>query len=156
MENHHDRTRNNIRILLYSGEFDMNCNTLGTLHTLEANVWRRRHWYEAQRALWKFRTDVAGEYFTMDDVFSFLIVRNSGHLLPMDLPATALEMVKKFIQKKTFADVILPSEAYYMDEVKMNIAKQNNDKFMNGLGQFVIIGFFLVASMFAYIYYRHQ
>ena len=32
----------NIRILLYSGEFDLNCNTLGTLHTLEANSWRKR------------------------------------------------------------------------------------------------------------------
>jgi hypothetical protein len=31
-----------IRILLYSGEFDLNCNTLGTLHTLEANSWRKR------------------------------------------------------------------------------------------------------------------
>jgi len=29
-----------IRVLLYSGEFDLNTNTLGTLHTLEANRWR--------------------------------------------------------------------------------------------------------------------
>ncbi len=32
----------NIRVLLYSGEFDLNCNTLGTLHTLEANIWRKK------------------------------------------------------------------------------------------------------------------
>ena len=38
----HDKSHNNIRILLYSGEFDINSNTLGTLHTLEANVWRKR------------------------------------------------------------------------------------------------------------------
>jgi hypothetical protein len=31
-----------IRVLLYSGEFDLNCNTLGTLHTLEANKWRNK------------------------------------------------------------------------------------------------------------------
>jgi cell division protein FtsN len=31
-----------IRVLLYSGEFDLNCNTLGTLHTLEANRWRNK------------------------------------------------------------------------------------------------------------------
>lgn len=35
-------TKANLRILLYSGEFDLNCNTLGTLHTLEANLWRNR------------------------------------------------------------------------------------------------------------------
>ena len=32
-----------IRVLLYSGEFDLNCNTLGTLHTLEANTWRNKY-----------------------------------------------------------------------------------------------------------------
>jgi hypothetical protein len=31
-----------LRILLYSGEFDLNCNTLGTLHTLEHQHWRRQ------------------------------------------------------------------------------------------------------------------
>lgn len=32
-----------IRVLLYSGEFDLNCNTLGVLHTLEANRWRNKY-----------------------------------------------------------------------------------------------------------------
>lgn len=31
-----------LRVMLYSGEFDLNCNTLGTLHTLEHNWWRHR------------------------------------------------------------------------------------------------------------------
>lgn len=26
----------------HSGELDLNCNTLGTLHTLEANQWRNK------------------------------------------------------------------------------------------------------------------
>jgi hypothetical protein len=50
-----------IRVMLYSGEFDLNCNTLGTLHTLEANKWRNRHWSSADRSLWKVGDDVAGE-----------------------------------------------------------------------------------------------
>lgn len=33
----------NLRVLLYSGEFDLNCNTLGTQHTLENNWWRGRY-----------------------------------------------------------------------------------------------------------------
>ena len=36
------KAKANLRILLYSGEFDLNCNTLGTLHTLEDNIWRKR------------------------------------------------------------------------------------------------------------------
>jgi hypothetical protein len=31
-----------IRVMLYSGEFDLNCNTLGTIHTLEAGIWSNR------------------------------------------------------------------------------------------------------------------
>lgn len=106
--------KDHIRVLLYSGEFDMNCNTLGTLHTLEANKWRNKYWEEADRSLWVYGKDVAGEYFTMDEgVFSFLIVRNSGHLLPMDLPEASLEMLRKFISGESFADKILPREVSY-------------------------------------------
>ena len=32
-----------IRVLLYSGEFDLNCNTLGVLHVLESNTWLGRY-----------------------------------------------------------------------------------------------------------------
>ncbi|RYH05386.1 hypothetical protein EON65_44870, partial [archaeon] len=103
-----------------------------------------RAWKTADRSLWKFNNDVAGkllafkyhthmhieiytstqstlyfstcagEYFTMESIFSFLIVRNSGHLLPMDLPATALEMLDRFIHDRSFADHPLPSEASYV------------------------------------------
>ena len=49
-----------IHIMLYSGEFDLNCNTLGTLHTLEDNKWRGKSWTSANRSLWKVQNDVAG------------------------------------------------------------------------------------------------
>eukprot|EP00981_Chlorochromonas_danica_P012652 scaffold5245_cov183-Ochromonas_danica.AAC.3 len=66
-ENKVKNIQGHLRVLLYSGEFDMNCNTLGTLHTLEANYWRKRAWQTADRSLWRFHDDVAGEYFTMDE-----------------------------------------------------------------------------------------
>jgi hypothetical protein len=74
----------------------------------------------------------------------------------MDLPATALEMINSFIKKKTYADIMLPSESYCMDQVNTNVAKHNHGKFINGLSEFVLIFFFIIASMFGYIYYRHQ
>jgi hypothetical protein len=51
---------NDVRLLIYSGSFDLNCNMLGTLHTLEVNLWRNRPWTHAERSLWKFGNDVAG------------------------------------------------------------------------------------------------
>ncbi len=122
-----------IRVLLYSGEFDLNCNTLGTLHTLEANYWRHQAWEMANRSLWKYPEDVAGEYFTMNDIFSLLIVRNSGHLLPMDLPATALDMITRFINDRTFADILLPSEiSYRIPDHHVAISSNSEANTLNG------------------------
>jgi len=74
------------------------------------------------RWLWQYggtdNSEVAGEYFSIDDVFSFLIVRNSGHLLPMDLPSTALEMLERFIRGgDDFKSLSLPSEETYLKVV---------------------------------------
>lgn len=73
----------------------------------------KRAWSTAARGLWRFGGDVAGEYSTLDEKFSFLVVRNSGHLLPMDLPAASLDMLRRFLSEKTFVDVSLPN---YMTE----------------------------------------
>lgn len=105
-----------IRVLLYSGERDLNTNFLGTLHTLEAHEWGGQRWSSASRSLWKMGREVAGEYFNLENL-SFLIVRNSGHLLPMDIPATALEMIDRFSSDVTFADVSLPSEKEYLEKL---------------------------------------
>jgi len=37
----------------------------------------------------------------------------SGHLLPMDLPATALDMIRRFLFMESFEDTPLPSEEFY-------------------------------------------
>lgn len=47
-----------------------------------------------------------------------MIVRNSGHLLPMDIPQNALEMITRFLNYESFADVTLPNERSYMDQLQ--------------------------------------
>lgn len=101
-----------IRVLVYSGEFDLNCNFLGTQHVLETNEWLGRSWATAERALWRVGNDVAGEYSNIGS-FAFLIVRNSGHLLPMDVPVAALDMIRRFLNDASFRDVVLPSDESY-------------------------------------------
>lgn len=37
-----------------------------------------------------------------------------GHLLPMDLPANALDMLRRFLYNQSFADTVLPNELSYI------------------------------------------
>ena len=120
-----------IRVLLYSGEFDLNTNFLGTLHVLEGHHWYEdRRWTTASRSLWKFGSDVAGEYFRLSDL-SFLIVRNSGHLLPMDLPSHALDLIQRFVNDVTFADLPLPKEDEYYDQMVESNPSGNHVAFLS-------------------------
>lgn len=106
-----------ISVFLYSGELDSTINTLGTIHTLEQNEWLGEKWKTANRALWKFADDVAGEYFQLKTI-SLLIIRNAGHMMPLDKPATALEMITKFLDRTSFADVILLSDKDWADKIR--------------------------------------
>lgn len=161
------------------GEFDLNCNFLGTLHTLENSMWNgrlallcivwsyerisypfsivhanavRSRWYltgygyrmwnTARRSLWRYEGNIQvafplefllkicdyfilvtfqGEYYQLDNL-SFLIVRNSGHLLPMDLPGPALQMIHRcacwnYCSDNKVATYVFPCE--YVDSLIM-------------------------------------
>lgn len=66
--------------MLYNGEFDLNCNFLGTQHTLERNLWGRNKdmaWKEAKRSLWMVDGDGAGLHYQLGNL-SFLVVKGAG------------------------------------------------------------------------------
>jgi hypothetical protein len=46
-----------------------------------------------------------------------LVLANNcaGHLMPMDKPLVSLDLIDRFINGRTFADVPLPSEQSYLD-----------------------------------------
>lgn len=90
------------------------CSSPACFDVLIALAVAHRPWEDAERGLWRTDDgDVGGEYFHFDEVFSFLIVRNSGHLLPMDKPAVALAMLTRFLNNESFADQSLPKESFY-------------------------------------------
>ena len=120
------------RVLLYSGENDLNCNFLGTQRVLESHKWRGgQSWKSAQRSLYHGidptgvgKIEVKGEYFTIDEKMSFLIIRNSGHLVPMDQPAVALDLIRRFAADVTFADVSMPNEYVYYTQLAKSFAAE--------------------------------
>lgn len=85
-----------IHILVYSGNDDAVCSTLGSqkwifnlnLHYTTSSYWKIYH-YDSQ---------IAG-YLTQfnDDRFKFLVIRGAGHEVPTYKPAVSLDMIQRFL-----------------------------------------------------------
>jgi carboxypeptidase C (cathepsin A) len=123
-----------IKTMLYNGEHDLTCNFLGAENVLNSRTWfNGRQWSEAKRSLLRSpaigqamdTVDVSAEYFQLDKL-SFAIVRNSGHLVPMNQPVVALDLINRFINDLPFSDAnsSLPSAKYYI-----NLPTSANNKY---------------------------
>jgi len=127
---------NHTRVLLYAGENDLNCNFLGLQRVLQKHRWRGQGWDQAERSLYRGADpdgkEVAGEYFSLDDGrMAFLIIRNSGHLVPMDVPATALDLIRRFAARASFADLKLPNEAVYLSQLSVETREEEVQELKN-------------------------
>ena len=86
----------NLHILVYSGNDDAVCSTLGSqkwifnlgLETTSSEYWKVYH----------FESQIAG-YLTqfIDDRFKFLVIRGAGHEVPTYTPAVSLDMLRRFL-----------------------------------------------------------
>eukprot|EP00243_Klebsormidium_subtile_P010679 TRINITY_DN577_c0_g1_i1.p1 TRINITY_DN577_c0_g1~~TRINITY_DN577_c0_g1_i1.p1 ORF type:complete len:590 (+),score=177.93 TRINITY_DN577_c0_g1_i1:122-1771(+) len=92
-----------IRFLNYAGESDFICNWVGNSRWVAVMEWSGQEAYN--KAPWVNFT-VDGEFagnFTGTDVLGFLKVKDAGHLVPMDQPKNALEMLRRFIRGEKMA-----------------------------------------------------
>ena len=100
-------------VLLYSGQFDLNCGVAGTEKYLAALEWPGAGAYAAApRSVWRTapgstvgagNTTVAG--YVRGPVMNLtqLVVLGAGHLVPKNQPQNALAMLATFIAGKPFA-----------------------------------------------------
>jgi carboxypeptidase D len=93
----------NVRLLFFNGMNDLICNHVGTeVMLLNLPHYSKRNDYlDAQRYSWSFQSKVVG-YIKEYENLSYLKVLNSGHMVPMDLPEVALEMMRNFLFHKSF------------------------------------------------------
>jgi len=85
-----------IPVLIYSGTNDFICNYLGGQRWVNAMQWPGQNAFQqAPETNWTVNGNVAGLAKTAQG-FTFLEVYNAGHMVPLDQPIVALDMVKSF------------------------------------------------------------
>jgi len=94
------------RVLLYSGQLDIIVPYLGTMRMAQAIQWHGAEQFKnATRTVWRVADDntinVAG-YATSFGPLTVLLVRNAGHMVPIDQPIWFLDLIDRFVTAKPF------------------------------------------------------
>lgn len=94
-----------VKVMIYAGNKDLICNVLGNRRWVDTLKWSRSdEWAVAENKTWKVDGEKAG---TVTEVgpLSFVVVNDAGHMVPMDKPANALDMIQKFVSGKSVTSV---------------------------------------------------
>jgi len=97
-----------IRALVYSGKEDWICNWYGGREWVKSMEWDKKADFDeklSKMQQWLVNGKVAGEFATSGPL-TFLAVDEAGHMVPMDQPENALEMLSLFIHNKPFGAAI--------------------------------------------------
>jgi carboxypeptidase C (cathepsin A) len=99
------------KLLFFNGMNDMICNHIGNEKFLDNLDWlHTKDWILAKRYAWGYdsafieHTKAHGPtgYIKEYDNLAFLKIASSGHMVPMDLPDVALEMMRNFMFQVSF------------------------------------------------------
>lgn len=96
------------KLFFFNGMNDMICNHIGNDKFLDNLKWSHtQDWMLSTRYAWDFKstfTETQGPagYIKEYDNLAFLKVASSGHMVPMDVPDVALEMIRKFMFHVSF------------------------------------------------------
>ncbi|NVK86910.1 MAG: S10 family peptidase [Gammaproteobacteria bacterium] len=92
----------NIRVLIYNGLYDMDCNFIGTDDWLASIDWSEGKLFnQRSRVPWKVDHKLLGHFRSAGNLTQVL-VNGAGHLVPMDQPESALIMLQNFLANKPF------------------------------------------------------
>ena len=91
-----------VRFLFYNGQTDLICNHVGVQRSLEKLDWTgKRAFADAKTSPWLRRGHVAGFHREAHNL-ALLAIRDSGHMVPLDQPEVALDMIATFLDQRPF------------------------------------------------------
>jgi carboxypeptidase D len=96
-----------VRALFFNGAFDVICNHVGNELALKQLQWSgRTDFLQAPRGVWVPHggSGKPGGYAKSSGPLTYLVVLNAGHMVPLDVPAAALDMIRRFLANQSFQD----------------------------------------------------
>lgn len=91
-----------IRVIVYNGIYDMDCNFMGTDAWIQSLEWSfKKQFLQKERIPWFEDGKPVGHFRSFSNLTQ-VVVAGAGHLVPMDQPKNALALLNKFIQQKQF------------------------------------------------------
>jgi hypothetical protein len=95
-----------VELLFFNGVYDIICNHVGNERFLEHLQWsHNKDWVLSDRYAWFADSAAPGQvsgYMKEYKNLKFLKVMNAGHMVPMDVPGVALDMMKLFVHNGSF------------------------------------------------------
>jgi carboxypeptidase C (cathepsin A) len=91
-----------LRVLIYNGVYDMDCNFMGTDAWIGKLTWPGGQAFNQRaRVPWRIDGELVG-HVRHQGSLTQLLVRGAGHLVPMDQPEVALKMLETFLEEEPF------------------------------------------------------
>lgn len=95
----------NYRTLMYSGQLDVIVAAPLTENFLKNLKWTKSRQYQhSRKTIYKVKPDdkVVAGYVRQADNLIYVLIRNSGHMVPYDQPRVAKDMITRFVKKQSF------------------------------------------------------
>jgi len=96
----------NVRLLFFNGMEDLICSHPGNEKLLENLSWTgRENWINGRRYAWVSQFEQEGKvsgYMKEYENLMFLKLLDSGHMVPLDIPEKALDMMRIFMSSSSF------------------------------------------------------
>ncbi|WJX74325.1 Serine carboxypeptidase-like 48 [Trifolium repens] len=89
-----------IKLLVYAGEYDLICNWLGNSRWVDAMNWSGQKEFNSSPATPYLVHNKEAGILKSHGPLAFLKVKEAGHMVPMDQPKAALQMLKDWMQGK--------------------------------------------------------
>jgi len=93
----------NVRVLIYSGMYDLICEYLGGEAWISEMKWPGQTAFnQANYSDWQVNRVVTGHFKTVQG-FTWLEVEKAGHMVPHDQPQAASDMLQRFLSNTPFS-----------------------------------------------------